>query len=274
MNLETYKRFFSKPAAKIILLFVYVISVNLLAGYLAVLLKFPSLWGGGDTFQDYAMPIGLTWAMAHWFSFIPLSIPLLLMSDWNVTWIRRFRIFCLGMFLILLYGVIEKVPFALFPAVDLFVAFFFSIIIVPPTYKENPVFTIAIIILLSIVTLAGTYVLYSKWQHRTPGIKETELMGGVFRLEAISVDNNYLKQIIFTVELMQYIPQSDVCNVATEMGEEIFDIYPFDKTYDRIIRIIFNPEKAEGNLRKFRLGEVAQYKEDGELHIGCYLKYR
>lgn len=274
MNLEIYERIYSKPIAKVILFFVYVISVNLLAGYVAVWLRFPSLWGGGDVFQEYAIPIGMTWAMSHWPSIILLGIPLLLLPGWNANQIRRFRLICLGLFLILIYGVIETVPFALFPAVDLFVAFFFSIIIVPPTYKEDPLLTIAMILLLSISVLAGMYVLYSKWQHQTPEIKDTELMGGVFRLEAISVNNGYKKEMIFTIELKQYISQDDVCNVATEMGEEIFDTYPFDKTYHKIIKIIFNPEQAEGNSQNYALGEVAQYEEDGELHIGCYLKYK
>ena len=274
MNLEVYEGIIRKPTAKIFLLVVYIISVNLLAGYIAVWLRFPSLWGGGNIFQEYAMPFGMTYAMSHWPSIILVGIPLLLLPGWNANQIRRFRLICFVLFLILIYGVFETVPFALFPAVDLFVAFFFSIIIVPPTYKEDPLLTIFMILLLSISVLTGMYVLYSKWQHQTPEIKETELMGGVFSLEAISVDNGYKKEMIFTIELKQHVPQDDVCRIATEMGEEIFDTYPFDETYHKIIKIIFNPEQAEGNFQNYTLGEVEQYEEDGQLHLGCYLKYK
>jgi len=177
-----------------------------------------------------------------------------------------------SLFLILLYSVIEKVPFALFPAVDLLIAFFFSLIIVPPTYKENPVLTIFIAILLTIFVLISIYVFYSKWQHQTPDIKEAELINGLFNLKTIQVDQ-YNKELIFTLELTQHISQDNICTIASEMAETLFDEYRFDKKYNKIADILFKPVQ-ENTVSFYKLGEVAQYKEDGEHHMACYLKYK
>jgi len=142
MSPKTYSHFFRKPLAKLLLLLTFAISVNLLAGYIAVWLRFPTLWGGGQIFMEYVLPIHMTWAFAHWPSLILISIVLSLLPNWDSKQIERFRIICVCLFLILLYGISEKIPFALFPAVDLLVVFFFSIIIFPPSYKENPKLTI------------------------------------------------------------------------------------------------------------------------------------
>lgn len=273
MNSETYRHFFRKPLAKLLLLATFVINVNLLAGYIAVWLRFPTLWGGGKIFIDYALPINMTWAFAHWPSLILVSIALTRLPHWDAKNIKRFRVICLGLFLVLLYGVSEKIPFALFPAVDLITALFLSFIIVPPTYKENPKLTICVLFLLSIMVLSGIYCLYTQWQHQTPNIKETELMNGLFKLQSINVDNNYKKELLFTVELTQYLPEDEACKLAIEMGKTLYKSYPFDKKYGRTTKIIFNPKETENNS-PYNLGGLEQYKEAGQINIGCYLKYK
>ena len=273
MSSKTYQAFFRKTQAKLLLFIAYFISVNLVAGYCAVWLRYPSLWGGGNVFLEYGTPIGI-WGLSHWPSLLLISIPLLLVPHWNTKQIRRSRIMCVGLILVLLYGVIEQIPFALFPTVDLFIALFFSLIIAPPNYKENPVLTIAMAILLSISSLTGVYYLYAKWQHRTPIIKESVLMNGLYKLKAIQVDNGYRKEMVFTTELTQYIEPDSVCDSASEMGQLLFNTYPFDVSYNKTVDIIFNPLRNENNLSAYPLGEVAQYEEDGETHIACYLKYK
>ncbi len=273
MDSVRYNNIFRKTSVKIVLFFVYFITVNLMSGYVAVWLKFHTMWGNSQVFLDYAMPIGLTSAMAHWPSLIMVSIPLLMIPNWNSTQLKRFRIICVTLFLILLYGVMGKIPFALFPAVDLFVAFFFSLIIVPPTQKENPVLTIFTKALLIIILLVGIYIPYTKWQHQTPAIKEIDLLDGLFKLKTIRVDDSYRKELIFTIELTKHISQEEVCNIASEMGETLFDTYPFDKDYKKIADVIFNPEK-ENNNTAYRLGELSEYQENNETKIGCYLKYK
>ena len=272
MNAHSYRQFFSKTPAKILLLVVFIISVNLLSGYVAVWLRFPSLWGTSNIFFEYAFPLNLTWGFAHIPSFVLISIPLFLLSSWNQTQIQRFRIICVGLFLLLLYGVMEKVPFALYPAVDLFVAFFFSLIIVPPNYKENPKLTITLCALLILVILSSLTIGFSKWQHRTPTIKEANIMGGIFTLKNIDAGNSYRTELTFTVELTKYIDQETVCDTASQMGELLFNSYPFDNDYKKIIHVIYNP--IQDSASSYKLGEVAQYEDDGEIHIGCYLKYK
>lgn len=275
MTPQTCQQFFRKTPAKLLLLFIYFTSVNLLAGFTAVWLHFPSLWGNSQVFGEYAIPIGMTWGIAHWPSLILVGLPLLLLPEWNTVNIRRFRAICFGLFLVLIYGVIKKFPFALFPVVDLLVAFIFSLVIVPLTYKENPVLTIFMAILLSTITLTGIYIMYSKWEHRTPAIKETALMDGLFNLKSISVNHGY-RELLFTIDLTQYIEQDTVCNIASKMGEELFKTYTFDKEYKKIADIIFNLEQKEKNFKPYPLGQIVQYKDkkDNELHIGCYLKYK
>jgi len=273
MNTPAYQAFFRKNPAKFLLFLSYFISVNLLAGYCAVWLRYPSLWGGGNVFLEYGMPIGI-WGLSHWPSLILTSIPLLLVPHWNTKQIKRFRTICVGLILVLLYGVIEQIPFALFPAVDLFSAFFFSLIIAPPNYKENPVLTVTMAILLLISSFTGIYYLYAKWQHRTPIIKESVLMNGLYNLKTINVDNGYRKEMLFTTELTQYISPDSVCDSASEMGQLLFNTYPFDENYNKTVEIIFNPAQNENNLSPYSLGEVAQYEEDGETHIACYLRYK
>ncbi len=220
------------------------------------------------------MPIGMTWGLAHWPSLILISIPLLLIPHWNAKQVKHFRLICAALILILLYGVIEKIPFALFPTVDLFTAFFFSLFIAPPSYKENPVLTITMAGLLSIATLIGVYHLYSKWQHQAPNIKESDLMNGLYKLKTISVDNGYRKELLFTIELTQYIEPDRGCDSASEISELLINTYPFDEGYHKIVDVVFNQEGKDNVFSPYPLGQMEQYKEAGKSHIACYLKYK
>ena len=273
MNSVTYKELFHKTSIKVVLLLAYLISVNLLSGYIAVWLRFPSLWGNSQIFLDYSMPLGMTWASAHIPSMILVSIPLLLIPHWNAKQINRFRMICLCLFLILIYGVLEKIPFALFPAVDLFVAFFFSLAIVPPSYQDNPKLTIGLSIFLVLFLSISSYILFSKWQHRTPVIKETSLMNGLFKLNTIEVHNVY-PELTFNVELTKMISQESVCNTAIEMTSNLFDTYRFDDSYKKIVEVIFNPTETESKNTPYHLGVLEQYEEDGKNNIFCNLKYK
>ncbi len=273
MNSKESSQFFSTNHGRILLLLVYFTSVNLLAGYIAVWLKFPSLWGNSRVFGEYAIPMFMTWGLAHWPSLILVGIALLTLPSLNGVQIKRFRFICVGLLLLLLYGVVEKVPFALFPAVDLLVAFFFSLVVVPPSYKENPVFTISLAIFFTIVLFSGMYFSYSRWTHRTPAIKETELMSGLFRLKTITVNKSY-RELLFTVELTQYMEPEEVCNTTTEMAKYLFDTYAYDDNYKKNIDVIYNPLQKENSIKAYPLGVVEKYKEDGESQIFCYLKYK
>ncbi len=273
MNSDIYKAIFRKTAVKTTLLLIYVISVNLLAGYVAVWLNFPSLWGISNVFGEYATPLFMTWGLAHWPSLILLGLPLLLIPDWKANQIQRFRVICLSLFVILIYGVLEKIPFALFPAIDALVAFFLSLIIVPPNYRENPKLIIGLSIFLSLVFVISSHYIYSKWQHRTPEIKESKLMNGLFELKKIEVNKNY-RELIFSVDLKQQFSQENTCESALKMSKTLFNSYRFDNEYKRIVMLTFNPTRSDNRLSPYPLGELDQYEEDGEIHIACYIKYK
>lgn len=275
MNSEKHRQFFGKTRGKLLLALVYFTSINLLAGFAATWLKFPSLWGNSQVFDEYAIPILMTWGTAHWPSLLLVGIPLLNIYRWSALSIRRFRLACVVVFLLLMYGVKERFPFALFPAVDVFVAFFFSLVIVPFSYKENPVLTVFIAILIAVSSVTGASILYSQWKHRVPAIQQAELMGGLFRLESIAVNPNY-RQLLFTVELTRYIEQSTACATATELGKAIFEAYEYDREYTKIIKITFNPEPGKSGSLPYPLGEVGQYRnqDNGEIYVECYIQYK
>jgi hypothetical protein len=272
MTLNRYKEFFCNVYVKIIVLMIYIISVNLLSGYLAVGFKFPSLWGNSQIFLDYAMPFGLTWALAHWPSIIIFTIPLLMLPHWNEKLVQRFRVICLSLFLILIYGVIEKIPFALFSAVDSLTAFFISLLIRPPCYKETPKLVISLSIFSLLIISGGIYSLHNKWQQLAPDVIEPNLMEGLFKLNKIEVDKNY-KQLTFNIDLTQMISEERLCQTSTEMVRSLFKTYSFDNQYKRIAMIYFNPKKTEDSP-SYSLGGLEQYIENGESNIACYLKYK
>ena len=98
-------------------------------------------------------------------------------------------------------------------------------------------------------------------------------MDSLFILKTIEVNNSYRKELLFTIELTKHVDQKTVCDIATEMGETVFRTYPFDTKYKKSIDVIYNPQQKENNGSAYPLGVIEQYEEDGESHIGCYLKY-
>lgn len=99
-------------------------------------------------------------------------------------------------------------------------------------------------------------------------------MNGLYKLKNIQVDNGYRKELLFTTELTQYIEPDKVCDSALEMGELLINTYPFDNKYNKVVEIIFDPIEKENNFKPYTLGLIEQYKEDDELKLGCYLKYK
>jgi len=97
-------------------------------------------------------------------------------------------------------------------------------------------------------------------------------MNGLFKLNTIHVDNGYRKEMLFTTELTQYIDTDKVCDTASKMSELLFNTYPFDEKYKKLVDIIFNPQQNDS--LPYTLGQMEQYEEDGESHIACYLKYK
>ncbi|MBT7952045.1 MAG: hypothetical protein HN764_10510 [Gammaproteobacteria bacterium] len=271
---DKYRQFFRKTPVKIILLIIYLGGANLLAGFVAVWFRFPSLWGNGEVFIDYALPVNFTYALSHWPSLLLCAAPIMQMADWNTRQIRRIRKICLILLLVIAYGLIEKIPFALFPAIDLLFVFIISLLIAPPTLKENPIIISVILGLLAIAAWKGSSIFYFNWKHQVPVIKQVEINDGLYELLSIDVKNRN-KELVFDMELTRHIAENDLCDMSTAMFTSLIESYPFDNTYHRLVEIKFNPvDKKRGDLA-YRLGYLIENKEnDGRPAVACYLKYK
>ena len=115
--------------------FLFLLSVNLLSGWIAVVLRFPSLWGNtSGIFGEYATPLPFAWGFIHWLTMLPLALLIAGMPVWDKKLVVRFRIIaaiCLGIALFIEidwgYGKLNKIPFTLYAIVDLAVALFISL---------------------------------------------------------------------------------------------------------------------------------------------------
>ncbi|MFT5727058.1 MAG: hypothetical protein ACI8PB_001190 [Desulforhopalus sp.] len=74
-----------------IIISVFLIVVNLACGFIAVEFRYPSLWGVSDVFKEYALPLHLSWAIAHWPSMLILCVLLFRMRDWDEAQITKIR---------------------------------------------------------------------------------------------------------------------------------------------------------------------------------------
>ncbi len=117
----------------------FLLAVNLLAGWLAVELRYPSLWGNQEVFAEYAWPLPYGWAMVHWVSMLPLAFLVAALPGWPQQRLVRARWILLGLLAAVLfvevdwqYGRLNRIPFLLFFAVDFGLALLISLAIRPP----------------------------------------------------------------------------------------------------------------------------------------------
>lgn len=136
--------FLKSTSGRSLLAVAFLLTVNVLSGWLAVTLGYPSLWGNqSGIFGEYALPITFTWALAHWLSMLPLTLLILGLPLWQKSSVNRFR---LGLIVGLLvcfaietdfgFGRLQKTPFVLFIAVDLLVALVISLLFYVPRYLQ------------------------------------------------------------------------------------------------------------------------------------------
>jgi len=230
----------------------------LLAGYIAITFRYPSLFNVTASFAEYATPLPFYWGMLHIPSLLVFGAPLVLLSKNQTKYIRYFRIFCICIFLILLLELNNKIPFLLFPKIDAFVALIFSVFIFPPSNKENPIVVKALKALsLGSVLILG-YFAYSFWQHQTPQITKRQYADGLFELKSITVKNDFHKEMLFEVNLKDYISEQKACLLAQPMAKNIVRDYPFDDSYEKRIYVTFNPSNPKINFKKaYEMGEIS-----------------
>ena len=72
-----------------ILIFVtFLLSVNLLAGYVALKMGYPSLYNVRASFAEYAVPLPFYWGFAHLPSMLIYGIPLLVFPSLQVKYTK------------------------------------------------------------------------------------------------------------------------------------------------------------------------------------------
>lgn len=138
----------------------FLLVVNLSCGFIAVEFRYPSLWGGGNVFAEYALPLHLSWGFAHLPSMVTLSIVLFLMPGWTEAQIRKGRCFllaaiglCIGIEFMYGGGRFHRIPFVLFVLVDVTAVYVLSLLL----YKRRrPYFALFSFVVITLVLAAPT----------------------------------------------------------------------------------------------------------------------
>lgn len=162
-----------------IVISVFLIVVNLACGSIAVEFHYPSLWGGSDLFIEYALPLHLSWATAHWPSMLILCVLLFRMRGWGEAQITKIRCvllagiaLCIAIEFIYGGGKFHRIPFVLFVLVDLSVAYGLSLLL---HQRRRPF--VASFLLLVVTLIWATPTLrfeYQKYLYEQKTIKAIE----------------------------------------------------------------------------------------------------
>ena len=148
------------------LLLLFLVSVSLLAGSIAITLGYPSLYKVEPDFAEYALPLPFCWGLLHIPSMFLYGIPLALLPEMRSKHVAWFRAFCAASFVLLLLELNRKIPLLLFPKVDAVTALIFSLVVRPPNRKDAPALVMAIkLILVFGLALIG-WLAASAWTHR------------------------------------------------------------------------------------------------------------
>lgn len=254
----------------------FLISVNLLAGYIAVKLDYPSLYNVDPSFEEYAIPLPFSWGLEHIPTMLLFGLPLLFLYSWEEKHRKYYRVACAITFLLLLLELDEKIPFLLFPKIDAVVAFFFSLIVAPPNRRENPrlmkfLQCTAIAIIIGAIVFA-----YSAWSHRTPVISVSQYAEDAYTLKSIKVYNDFRKTMVFDVDLVTEVPESQACTLAQTLAIGILEDYPFDNAYSKRIEVTFRPTSKAKDFESYNLGEISlntKHKDESG-RFACYLKFK
>lgn len=258
---------------RVLVFIIFIVSVCILAGYVAVKFRYPSLFNAEPSFAEYAIPYLFSWAFIHLPSMAIYGSPLLFLPKIHKKYTRYFRIFCICSFLLLLLEFDEKIPFLLFPKIDALVALILSFFVSPPNQKDNPL-TVSILKGLALLSfLIFSFFAYSFWSHQAPLISETEY--GAFELKSITVNNDFRKEMFYEVDMKARFPEEELCELAQKMAHDLLRDYPFDSAYIKKIKVTFSYDE-KGNSGSYDLGEISlrdkHKKRDGS--FGCYLQYK
>ncbi len=123
------------------LLLLFVVLACLLSGVAAEVLRLPTLWGGGNRFLEYALPLPLTWGMLHWPSIGVFGVLLFGASSDPGRWPGLVRLACIGSLLGIaiacaLVEALRGFPLLVYIGVDAAVALAVSALIATPQRTE------------------------------------------------------------------------------------------------------------------------------------------
>lgn len=247
MNLENSKR--------LIVAVAYLVTVNILCGFIAVEFRYPSLWGKSSVFPEYAYPVPMSWALMHWLSMAPLTYFIFRMWDWEPGLLRRFRgsllavaLLCITADIVYGGGRFHRVPFLLFPFVDTSTALLLTFVMTRRGLVRTSAFALA-----GVVLLIGVPALTASVQQQIDP----------YGLRGMTTEKGWLRPIKVvreeetTVYVLQFEPaannenQDDICYETLRVYEQMLQRHePFDRTTP-VVRLTRPdaPEKQIGHAR-------------------------
>jgi hypothetical protein len=275
MNINTNDNPIRPLWLRVLIFCLFLTTSSLLAAYLAIKLQFPSLYNVTASFAEYAIPFAFYWGFMHIPFMLIYGIPLLSHRT-KLRYVNYFRLFCVASFLTLLFTVNLKIPFLLFPTIDAMTALICSLILLPPNKKDNPRLITLLKLSTASILILLVYFAYDIWVHRTPNVTKRLYANSIFTLQSIEVQNDYHKQLMFLVDLNTALPEHQICQAAQLMASEIMHDYPFDHTYNLLIKIRFNPKANKQTDSSYPLGELSLNKDDSnpDGHFACYAAYQ
>ncbi|MFK7864357.1 MAG: hypothetical protein AB8B95_09060 [Pseudohongiellaceae bacterium] len=264
--------------SRVMVFFLFLISVNLLSGGAALAFNYPSLFNIDASFSEYAVPLPFTWALAHWPSMLIYGLPLLTLSISSGKWLLGYRWLCLLTLCLLFLQWNERNPFVLFPSVDATVGLLFSLVLAPPNRVSNPVlYPLSVLAALASVTVVG-FTALDYYQHRTPVLRKTAYVNGSFKLSDIEI-HKALHEMRLSMELTERLNVERACSTGQQVANEVLRDYPFDKNYNKLIQVRFNPANGgipENDDLPYPLGEISLNSAhiDSDGNFPCYLRYK
>jgi hypothetical protein len=260
--------------SRAVIITVFFVLVNVLAGYIAIELNYPSLYNVRASFSEYAIPLPFNWAFVHLASMLVYGLPLCLMHEWQPKTVAYCRIIFGCSFLLYFLELDGKNPFILFLKIDAISALAFSLLLVPPNRADNPglVATLKILGYGGLLVLAA--VLYWAQQHRAPTVSTRHYVDDMFKLESIVVYNDFRKTMLFYVEINKQLPADKACESGQILASDLLRDYPFDETYDKKIILTLYPQAATTKESTNEVGEISlrdQHKDEGGRFF-CYVR--
>ena len=217
----------------------YLLSVNLLSGYLAVTFRYPSLWGNvTGLFGEYAYPLPFSWALAHLVTMLPLTMLVTGIPFWEQKRLVQARWVCIAA-LAVCVGVevsdgihrFKKTPFVLFWMVDSSLFLMLTLVFKPPLRTLAAVIGGVLIFTASWVYLPGILKSLQQADALVPEKTELPAPGNFFTRTDLSPDW-YHKTAIYYFQLRDRLEPSrpplpdEICSKAEVLYRSLLDTNP------------------------------------------------